>query len=227
MLKHNEDNIKELLLRFTEGQTTEAEEEVLKDYFTHNKHIPEEWEAYKDLFSSFDTDAYDFTHEEVDAMFVAEPTKKRAIWPWLSIAGIAACLILVFTLYPRKSADTLVADNNKVETKTIPVVPEKVTIAEEKTTCELPATPSKPKARKAVIRKPRPMVQPEIPLKETDTLTISGMTAEEYVKAMIAANMQDLDNNIFNDPIEFQSKIRAKGMELSARAYKAIKKQEL
>lgn len=227
MLKYNEDNIKELLLRFTEGQTTEAEEEVLKDYFTHSEHIPEEWEAYKDLFSSFDTDAYDFTQEEVDAMFVAEPAKKRAIWPWLSIAGIAACLILVFTLYPRKSADTIVADNNKVETKTIPVVQEKVTITEEKTTCEQPATPSKPKARKAVARKSRPMVQPENHLKETDTLTISGMTAEEYVKAMIAANMQNFDNNIFNDPIEFQSKIRAKGMELSARAYKAIKNQEL
>lgn len=227
MLKYNEDNIKELLLRFTEGQTTEAEEEVLKDYFSHSEHIPEEWEAYKDLFSSFDTDAYDFTQEEVDAMFVAEPAKKRAIWPWLSIAGIAACLLLIFTLYPRKSADTLVADNNKVETKTIPVVQEKVTIREEKTTCEQPTTPSKPKARKAVIRKPQPMVQPEIPLKETDTLTISGMTAEEYVKAMIAANMQDLDNSIFNDPIEFQSKIRAKGMELSARAYKAINNQEL
>ena len=227
MLKYNENNIKELLLRFSEGQTTEMEEEVLKDYFTHSDHIPEEWKAYKDLFSSFDTDAYDFTQEEVDAMFMTEPAKKRAIWPWLSIAGIAACLILVFTLYPRKSADTIVADNYKVERKTIPVVQEKVTIAEEKTTCEQPATPSKPKARKAVIRKPRPMVQPEIPLKGTDTLTISGMTAEEYVEAMIAANMQDLDNNIFNDPIEFQSKIRAKGMELSARAYKAIKNQEL
>ena len=227
MLKYNEDNIKELLLRFTEGQTTEAEEEVLKDYFTHSEHIPEEWEAYKDLFSSFDTDAYDFTQEEVDAMFVDEPAKKRAIWPWLSIAGIAACLILVFTLYPRKSANTIVADNYKVERKTIPVVPEKVTIAEEMTTCEQPATPSKPKARKTVARKPQPMAQPETHLKETDTLTISGMTAEEYVEAMIAANMQDLGNNIFNDPIEFQSKIRAKGMELSARAYKAIKNQEL
>lgn len=227
MLKYNEDNIKELLLRFTEGQTTEAEEEVLKDYFSHSKHIPEEWEAYKDLFSSFDTDAYDFTQEEVDAMFMTEPAKKRAIWPWLSIAGIAACLLLIFMLYPRKSADTLVADNNKVERKTIPVVPEKVTIAEEITTCEQPATPSKPKARKTVARKPRAMVQPETSLKETDTLTISGMTAEEYVEAMIAANMQDLDNNIFKDPIEFQSKIRAKGMELSARAYKAIKNQEL
>lgn len=226
MLKYNEDNIKKLLLRFTEGQTTEAEEEVLKNYFTHSEHIPEEWEAYKDLFSSFDTDAYDFTHEEVDAMFVAEPTKKRAIWPWLSIAGIAACLFLVFTLYPRKSADSLVA-NNKVETKTIPVVPEKITNAEEKTICEQPSTPSKPKARKAVARKPQPMVQSGTPLKEADTPTTSGMTAEEYVEAMIAANMQDLGNNIFNDPIEFQSKIRAKGMELSARAYKAIKNQEL
>jgi hypothetical protein len=71
------------------------------------------------------------------------------------------------------------------------------------------------------------MAQQENPSKETETPTISEMTAEEYVEAMIAANMQDLDNNIFNDPIEFQSKIRAKGMELSARAYKAINNQEL
>lgn len=226
MLKYNEDNIKELLLRFTEGQTTEAEEEVLKDYFTHNEHIPEEWEAYKYLFSSFDTDAYDFTQEEVDAMFVAGPAKKRAIWPWLSIAGIAACLFLVFTLYPRKSADSLVA-NNKVETKTIPVVPEKITNAEEKTICEQPSTPSKPKARKAVARKPQPMVQSGTPLKEADTPTTSEMTEEEYVEAMIAASMPDIKDNIFNDPIKFQSMIRAKGMELSARAYKAINNQEL
>ena len=227
MLKYNENDIKKLLLRFTEGQTTEAEEEVLKDYFTHSEHIPEEWEAYKDLFISFDTDAYDFTQEEVDAMFVAEPTKKRAIWPWLSIAGIAACLLLVFTLYPRKSADnTLVADN-KVETKKIPVVQEKAIIAEEKTTCEQPSTPSKPKARKAVARKPQPMAQPETPLKETDTPTPSEMAAEEYVEAMIAASMSNIDNNIFNDPIKFQSMIRAKGTELSARVYKAINNQEL
>lgn len=227
MLKYNEDNIKELLLRFTEGQTTEAEEEVLKDYFTHSEHIPEEWEAYKDLFSSFDTDAYDFTQEEVDAMFVAEPAKKRAIWPWLSIASIAVCLFLVFTLYPRKSADTLVANNNKVETKTIPVVPEKNTIAEDKITCEQPSTPSKPKARKAVARKPQPTVQSETPLQETASPTTSEMTAEEYMEAMIAASMLDIKDNIFNDPIEFQSMIRAKGMELSARAYKAINNQEL
>ena len=227
MLKYNEDNIKELLLRFTEGQTTEAEEEVLKDYFTHSEHIPEEWEAYKDLFSSFDTDAYDFTQEEVDTMFVAEPAKKRAIWPWLSIAGIAACLILVFTLYPRKSADTLVANNNKVETKTIPVVPEKITIAEDKITCEQPSTPSKQKARKAVTKKPQPTIQSETPLKETASPTTSEMTAEEYMEAMIAASMPDIKDNIFNDPIKFQSMIRAKGMELSARAYKAINNQEL
>lgn len=227
MLKYNKNNIKELLLRFTEGQTTEMEEEVLKDYFTHSDHIPEEWKAYKDLFSSFDTDAFDFPQEEVDAMFVAEPAKKRAIWPWISIAGIAACLLLVFTLYPRKSSDTLVADNNKVETKKIPVVPEKVSIAKEKNTCEQPATLSKPKARKAVARKPQPMTQQESPSKETEAPTISEMTAEEYVEAMITANMPKIEDNIFNDPIEFQSIIRAKGMELSERAYKTINNQEL
>ena len=35
MLKYNEDNIRKLLLRFTEGLTSEAEEDVLNDYCSH------------------------------------------------------------------------------------------------------------------------------------------------------------------------------------------------
>ena len=48
------------------------------------------------------------------------------------------------------------------------------------------------------------------------------MTIEEYLETMIAVSKPNIEDNIFNDPIEFQSMIRAKGMELSARAYKAI-----
>ena len=139
MLKYNEDNIKKLLLRFTEGQTTEAEEEVLKDYFTHSEHIPEEWEAYKDLFSSFDTDAYDFTQEEVDAMFVAEPAKKRAIWPWIAAACAIGALIMFVT--PPKSteeptehalASAVVTKTPKAEEESVKTPPLQETAMSEK-----------------------------------------------------------------------------------------------
>ena len=139
MLKYNEDNIKELLLRFTEGQTTEAEEEVLKDYFTHSEHIPEEWETYKDLFSSFDTEAYDFTQEEVDAMFVAEPAKKRAIWPWIAAACAIGALIMFVT--PPKSteeptehalASAVVTKTPKAEEESVKTPPLQETAMSEK-----------------------------------------------------------------------------------------------
>ena len=103
MLKYNEDNIRKLLLRFTEGQTTEAEEDVLKDYFSHCERIPKEWESYKELFCGFDTDAFDFTKDEVDAMFVAEPAKKRIIWPWIAAACAIGALIMFVT--PPKPAE--------------------------------------------------------------------------------------------------------------------------
>ena len=135
MLKYNEDNIKKLLLRFTEGQTTEAEEEVLKDYFTHSEHIPEEWEAYKDLFSSFDTDAYDFTQEEVDAMFVAEPAKKRAIWPWIAAACAIGALIMFVT--PPKStehalASAVITKTPKAEEEPVKTPPVQETVVTER-----------------------------------------------------------------------------------------------
>ena len=221
MLKHNVNNIKELLMRFTEGQTTEAEEEVLKDYFTHSEHIPEEWEAYKDLFSSFDTDAYDFTQEEVDAMFVAEPAKKRTIWPWL----VAACVIgtlIMFVTPPKFTTGTV--DNAPIA-EVMQKVPE---VKKEQTKAITEPTPASvaPQKRK---QNHKVTLKQEHPLEKAEATATSEMTmeeAEKYVEAMIAANMPDIDN-IFNDPIEFQSMIRAKGMELSERAYKTINNQEL
>ena len=151
MLKYNEDNIKELLLRFTEGQTTEAEEEVLKDYFTHSEHIPEEWEAYKDLFSSFDTDAYDFTQEEVDAMFVAEPAKKRAIWPWIAAACAIGALIMFVT--PPKSteeptehalASAVVTKTPKTEEESVKTPPvQEAAMSEKKRTKRISSQPKR------------------------------------------------------------------------------------
>lgn len=60
--------IEQLLARFLDGQTSEAEEKFLCDYFREAEDVPEEWKAYQDMFASFDTDAFDFSDEELDRM---------------------------------------------------------------------------------------------------------------------------------------------------------------
>jgi hypothetical protein len=124
----------------------------LKDYFTHSKHIPEEWEAYKDLFSSFDTDAYDFTQEEVDAMFVAEPAKKRAIWPWIAAACAIGALIMFVT--PPKSteeptehalASAVVTKTPKAEEESVKTPPvQETAMSEKKRTKRISSQPKRP-----------------------------------------------------------------------------------
>ena len=51
MMKQNDtiNKVAELLDRFLQGQTTEAEEQQLTDYFCHADEIPEEWSLYKDV----------------------------------------------------------------------------------------------------------------------------------------------------------------------------------
>lgn len=60
--------IEQLLVRFVDGQTSETEEKLLADYFRSAKDVPEEWKAYQAMFASFDTDAYEFTDDELDGM---------------------------------------------------------------------------------------------------------------------------------------------------------------
>ena len=127
-MKHTKENIKELLERFLNGQTTETEEQLLADYFRDVDTIPEEWQTYKDIFDSFKTDAYDFSDEEIDAMLtpnVEKKTKVIRLWPWTSVACVAA-VIALFIWHPWnntsvidpssiaevKSADKMLSDDS-------------------------------------------------------------------------------------------------------------------
>ena len=68
--------IASLLEKFLEGQSTEAEEQTLSEYFDSADDVPAEWVAYQELFRSFTTDAYDFGNEEIDAMLAPTPSRK-------------------------------------------------------------------------------------------------------------------------------------------------------
>ena len=107
MMKQNDtiNKVAELLDRFLQGQTSEAEEQQLIDNFCHADHIPEEWSHYKELFQSFRTEAYDFSSEEMEALLTdsvgaqrIRPISNRHPWRIVVRVATAACLLAVISL---------------------------------------------------------------------------------------------------------------------------------
>lgn len=93
-MKLEKEYIEGLLVKFIEGQTSEAEEQMLQDYFCSAEDIPASWQMYKDLFHSFKTDAYEFRDDEIDTMLALVPEKKTRVihlWKW----AVAACAVLI------------------------------------------------------------------------------------------------------------------------------------
>lgn len=93
-MKQNE-YIASLLEKFLEGQSTEAEEQTLSEYFNSADDVPAEWAAYQELFRSFTTDAYDFSDEEIDAMLAPTPSKKGIVVSLLRWSAVACAIIAV------------------------------------------------------------------------------------------------------------------------------------
>lgn len=87
--------IASLLEKFLEGQSTEAEEQTLSEYFDSADDVPAEWAAYQELFRSFTTDAYDFSNEEIDAMLAPTPSKKGIVMSLLRWSAVACAIIAV------------------------------------------------------------------------------------------------------------------------------------
>ena len=87
-----------LLNRFLSAQTTEAEEQTLADYFQGAESVPQEWQPYRELFLSFQTDAYELTDSELATLTAepAAPKRKVRLLYWLSAA--AACAAILFVI---------------------------------------------------------------------------------------------------------------------------------
>lgn len=87
--------IASLLEKFLEGQSTEAEEQTLSEYFNSADDVPAEWAAYQELFRSFTTNAYDFSDEEIDAMLAPTPSKKGVVINLLRWSAVACAIIVI------------------------------------------------------------------------------------------------------------------------------------
>ena len=110
-MKYSREYIEQLLGKFVDGLTTELEEQRLAEYFDTADEIPAEWQVYKDMFSSFKTDDYNFSNAELDAMLTSDiavdhsaaqimPKHTSHVWRWVAVAVCAAVVVAFVAILP-------------------------------------------------------------------------------------------------------------------------------
>lgn len=90
------DQIAELVEKFLDGRTTNAEERELYAWFS-SAEVPEEWSDLKEMFAWYE----EGMPEQTKMKQAKKPRNKRSMWLALgTVAGIAASVALVITLMP-------------------------------------------------------------------------------------------------------------------------------
>lgn len=86
----NREHINELLRRYDEAQTTDAEERELSEFFCSAAEIPEEWKGYATLFKAFDATDSLFSDEETEAMMAGKPkpARRTVVWRWAAVIAV-------------------------------------------------------------------------------------------------------------------------------------------
>lgn len=90
-MKRND--INELLRRYDEALTTDAEERQLAEFFRSTDDIPDEWADYAAMFRAFDTTESLFSDEEKDELLM-EPKEEKRRKTWLWAAAVAALVVV-------------------------------------------------------------------------------------------------------------------------------------
>ena len=88
-------NIERLLEKYLNAETSIAEEQILKDYFTGNNVAPHLGE-YEALFCYFSASKNERFTKSIQLK------SQKSSWKWLSIAASVVLLVSVYTGYERK-----------------------------------------------------------------------------------------------------------------------------
>ena len=89
----NRNDINELLRRYDEALTTDAEERQLAEFFRSTDDIPDEWADYAAMFKALDATESLFSDEEKDRL-MAQPKDEKRRKTWLWAAAIAALAVM-------------------------------------------------------------------------------------------------------------------------------------
>ena len=86
-MKNNNPHIESLLEQFMQGETSLEQEQELSKFFSNSSSIPEEWEAYKEMFAYF----------EAGMPLMEEKPKRnitRPIWALIAAAVVAIAIMV-------------------------------------------------------------------------------------------------------------------------------------
>ena len=167
MKTYSKEHIEQLLTRFMEGTSTLEEEDLLARYFKEEKHLPEAWKAYREMFAMFDAE-----RDKVSTSSM--PKRKRLLpWYWTVAAAITLLAVVGVRLWNHEEEEVPLAVQKtetveKIQVETEPVVlPSQLELKEKVELAVLPLAEaskklSKPKPKKVVPVQKRHMTKEEV-----------------------------------------------------------------
>jgi len=167
MKTYSKEHIEQLLTRFMEGTSTLEEEDLLARYFKEEKHLPEAWKAYREMFAMFDAE-----RDKVSTSSM--PKRKRLLpWYWTVAAAITLLAVVGVRLWNHEDEEVPLAVQKtetveKIQVETEPVVlPSQLELKEKVELAVLPLaeqsqTLSKPKPQKVIPVQKRHMTKEEV-----------------------------------------------------------------
>lgn len=185
-MTHNDTTLQHMLDRFVSGQTTEVEEAELARYFRTAHEVPAEWQAYQELFASFDTGLYTFSEAELDAIaapeepvkvtLTAAPVRRPVARRALRLAAAVALVVGVgLAAYKSLVGPSPVVDPARHPALTAQMTP--LPQAEKTVMPEPTATAAVCRQKKAPVRKVAVHQQPSAVAQET---TAGARQADEH-----------------------------------------------
>ena len=167
MKPYSKEHIEQLLGRFMEGTSTLEEEDLLARYFKEEKHLPEAWKAYREMFAMFDAER---TKANTSPM---QKRKRRLPWYWTVAAAITLLALVGISLWNHEDEVAPLAElkTEKVETKQVETelvaLPSQLELKENVELAVLSQTEpsktlSKPKSKKVVPVQKRQMTKEEV-----------------------------------------------------------------
>ena len=120
---YKETNIRKLLHRYMEGESTQTEMKQLKEYFDSEHNLPVDLIPYAQMFAIIEEKTPTPSTEALDRFSEGQPLKAKRtlpLWPFLAAACIAA-FAFIFLTPPQKEESMAIAyiDGKTVGDKTL------------------------------------------------------------------------------------------------------------
>ena len=110
MNKVTHENVRELLRRYMEGESTQQELKQLKEYFASTQDLPEDLRAFAQMFAIIDEKQETPSIEALDKFSEEQVLKARRLplWPFIAAACVVA-FAFIFLTPPKEEGSMAIA----------------------------------------------------------------------------------------------------------------------